>query len=269
MSSIPTHFSLELMRKYSARPPRTPNSKCSTPPTTVMHSSTRAEIATECRCRGLKVGGNKAGLLDRLIGAPSARSRRTAKIHQTLKNAQQALGKSRTPNINASLGSSKTSCRSAFMARDGTLKYEVAKMAVDCWSKTQPEFTPEDAAMKQKIWNYRAGHCAFSGVSVTGVGDHMIGMREGFSSRVIPRFPHFGTNDRWNKIPCASGYNSGSNCWKKLILNGDPRWITYSEFTTEELTILKETQPDKWRYNNCWLTLKKYRRKSRRKTVLP
>jgi hypothetical protein len=259
MSSIATHFSLDLMRKYSARSPRVNNAKFSTPPqTTTTTRSTRAEIASECRCRGLKVGGNKAQLLARLTGEPGGRSKRRSKIQLTLKNARRILGQSCTPNINASLDRSKTACRSAFMARDGTLKYEVAKMAVDYWSKTQPKFTPKDAVMKQKIWNYRAGHCAFSDAPVTGVGDHMIGMREGFSSRVVPRFPHFGTNDQWNKIPCAPGYNSGSKCWKKLLLNGELRWITYSEFTPEELTIMKETLPDKWRHYNCWLTWKKY-----------
>ena len=178
-----------------------------------------SQLKEMCKMNGFKCSGNKSLLIDYLTGRVDGHKKARKKA------------------------------RSAVMARDGTLKYEAAKDCVDSWSKQQPEFTKEDQAMKQKIWGYENGHCAFSGVPCKGVGDHMIGMREGFKVG----FHHFGVNDQWGKIPCAPYYNSGNKCWKKVVINGEMRWLTYEDFTPEELAEIKETSPNKFQYYNCWL----------------
>jgi hypothetical protein len=144
--------------------------------------------------------------------------------------------------------------RSNMMARDGTLKYEAAKDFVDSRSHEQPEFTAADDAKKRSIWGYNSGYCAFTGRKVSGVGDHMIGMREGIKRG----FNGFGVNDQWGKIPCVSAFNSGKGCWKKLLLKGETRWITYDEFTDEELVLMQETETKKFDYYQQWQEWKKY-----------
>ena len=249
-----THFSIGLMLKYGDRTAHIPGAEWRpTAPTT--HACSAAVLKVECCARGLKVSGSKSTLIGRLTGEPRARARRVANIKKTLALAQRRFRAvdADTPDIDAELGPAKKA-RSAVMARDGTLKYEAAKDCVDSWAKGQPGFTEEDKAMKQKIWGYEDDRCAFSGVRVKGVGDHMIGMREGFKVG----FDHFGANDQWGKIPCASGYNSGNKCWKKVLINGETRWLTYEDFTPEELAIMKETSPDKWQYYNRWLEWRAY-----------
>jgi hypothetical protein len=246
--SIQTHFCLNLMLKYGDRRPRA----CGTG--TDFKKINAKVLKSECKARGLKVGGSKADIVARLTGEAGGRTRRAAKLKTTMELARQVLGEDCSPNIATQFPAAKET-RSNVMARDGTMKYEAAKDFVDSRSHEQPEFTATDEAAKCRIWKMKpGGYCAFTGRKVSGVGDHMIGMREGIKRG----FNEFGVNDRWGKIPCVSGYNSGILCWKKLVLKGETRWITYDEFTEEQLVLMQETQPKKFDYYQCWQEWKKY-----------
>lgn len=109
-----------------------------------------------------------------------------------------------------------------------------------------PHWTPFDQEMKQKIWNYKPGHCFDTGEKLDAKGkangDHIFGIRERAKDGKT------GIDLLWNMIQCTQHVNTH---WKTEDVPGGKN-LVYDTFTDEEIKKFPEKVLERYNKFTEW-----------------